>query len=112
MKKADSLLDPYQGELRVIVEDLGEFTFNFRPEVVGRQITLFDYVGQACAVLATNLTTQLQVETRPQDWEIVRFSPEEKLLIVKQVVGKIIEEKPDDPEKLNLFLGVINTPGF
>lgn len=102
------LSQKYSGPLKVIIHPLGsEEPFSFTPHF--RDSTLFDYVGHACACIFTNMTTQLSVCTRPEDWEVVRFAPDESILEVLQVGGEELEIETDDPQR---FLYFLNTMAF
>jgi len=79
------LLLEYTGPLKVTIRDVGEFTPDFDPEIVGGPSTLFDYIGHAYACLVTDLDKVLQVETRPSDWRVWRFLPGEKILEVAKL---------------------------
>lgn len=104
ISSANTLAQVYQGPLRVIVHTLRGFTEEFqkdlRPEIVGGDSTLFEYVGNACACIFTNMTTRLQVETCPNDWEVIRFDPQKRILEVRQISGPDLLIEPDDQEKL------------
>ena len=104
VSSADFLAQIYQGSLCVIVHTLSGFTEkcikDFCPEITGGDSTLFDYVGNACASLFTNMTTRLSVKTCPEDWEVVRFEPKEGILEVRQIGGgSDLTPEPDDWEK-------------
>lgn len=91
----------YEGKLTVVIKNVGDWTLDFQKEILGFQSTLFDYVGQACAILCTNLTTRLQIKTRLEDWQVIRFSPKKKILEVIQVGGEeIFTPEDDDSMKL------------
>jgi len=89
----------YTGPLKVIIHTsegvVESFKLNFT------DTTLFVYVGQACAVIFTNLTTSLTVESRAEDWEVISFSPEKQILEVQQVGGEILKIEDDNLERLD-----------
>jgi len=95
------LLTNYVGPLNVIIHTLGGETHSFQPNLLHGG-TLLDYLGHACAVIFTNLTTQLTIETGPEDWKIIRFSAEDAVLEVQQVGGKPLKAEGDDPKRLIL----------
>ena len=103
----DSLLSQkHSGPLKVIIHPLGSReSYSFTPHF--KDSTLFDYVGHACACIFTNMTTQLSVCTGPEDWEIVRFSPDEGILEILQVGGEELTVEEDDPERLSYLFDVI-----
>lgn len=94
------LLQKFSGELRVIINGVGEFTPNFTPEITG-ETTLFDYVGHSYACLVTNLTTLLSVQTSPDEWEVIRFNPENRILEVRKIVVSLDERKAIEEDKEN-----------
>ena len=99
----DSLLSQkHSGPLKVIIHPLGiEEPFDFTPNF--KDTTLFDYLGHAYACIFTNMTTRLSVCMRPEDWEIVRFDPDEGILEVLQIGGEELELETDDPQRLMYF---------
>lgn len=83
------LFKKFTGRLKVVIRDIGEFNLDFSPEIIGFTPDLFDYIGQAYANLTTNLTTRLKIETKPDDWKTIYFSPSKRILIAQRI-------KPDE----------------
>jgi len=105
---ADRLMaQKYTGPLRVIIHTLGgdvhSFTLDFR------DTTLFEYIGEACGRIFTNLTTQPTIRTSPDDWKILNFSPEKEELEVIQIGGEPLKIEDDDPERLAIILSSDHT---
>ncbi len=94
------LLTNYKGPLKVIIHTLQGETHSFQPDLLDGG-TLFDYLGHSCAVIFTNLTTKLVVETCLDYWEIIKFSPKEGILEVRQIGGEPLVVEEDNIEKLN-----------
>ena len=69
-----------------------------------KDTTLFDFIGEACARIFTNLTTQVAIRTRPENWKIIRFSPENCFLSAEQIDGEPLKIVLDDPERLSFLL--------
>ncbi|KKU90841.1 MAG: hypothetical protein UY23_C0006G0050 [Candidatus Jorgensenbacteria bacterium GW2011_GWA1_48_11] len=88
----------FGGSLRVIIRTLGGETHEFTPQFV--EGSLFDYVGHACACIFTNMTTQLSVAMRPDDWIVIRFSCADRILEVQQIGGEPLVVQKDDTERL------------
>lgn len=96
------LSQKHSGLLKVIIHPLGSGE-SFSSMKNFKDSTLFEYLGYACACIFTNLTTQLSVSTRLDDWEIVRFAPDEGVLEVLQVGGDELIIEEDDPERLSFL---------
>ena len=93
------LFEQYSGPLRVIIKGVGEFTPNFF------DTSLFTYIGHSFGCLTTDLEKNLSVETKPDDWIVLRFSPEERILEVEKrntLRIRIIDTPrgPDIPEEI------------
>lgn len=97
----DNLLSQkYTGPLTVTVHTIeagkvDSVTLNFK------DTTLFEYIGEACGRIFTNLTSRLTVQTSPENWKIISFSPEKQKLEVLQVSGEELKIEKDDPQGLD-----------
>jgi hypothetical protein len=96
---ADALMTrKYTGPLCVTLHTLEGYidsiTLNFR------DTTIFEYIGEACGRIFTNLTTQHFIQTGPEDWKVLNFSPEKRKLEVVQIAGEPLKIKDDDLERL------------
>lgn len=94
----DLLLVKHTGPLTVTIITLDKSVHSWKLDF--KDTTLFDYIGNACARIFTNLTTKLSVEARLEDWEILKFSREDRILKVKQIGGEPLRIEEDDTEKL------------
>jgi len=100
-----SLEDRFSGPLTVsIIVGAEVYTEekDFRECIVG-PTTLFDYVGSTAATVFTNLTTRLSIKTCPEEWQVLEFSPEARILKVVKVAGEQWEIQEDNPERLGLI---------
>ena len=73
------LLQPFSGLMMVVIEGIGSGYRNF-----GSDSTLFSYVGMVLAEWATDLR-HVAVYASPDDFEIITFSPETRLLHVRML---------------------------
>ncbi|MBM3303729.1 MAG: hypothetical protein FJY76_01420 [Candidatus Aenigmarchaeota archaeon] len=80
------LEERYCGPLTVTIHTLGGKVGSFYLDLSAPDLTLFDYVGQACASLFTHMKKPT-IRTYIDDWCLLRFSPEEQVLEVRQVGG-------------------------
>ena len=96
------LSQKHSGLLKVVIHPLGSGE-SFISMKNFKDTTLFEYLGYACACIFTNLTTQLSVSIRLEDWEVIRFSTEEGVLEVLQVGGEALTIETDDPERLSFL---------
>lgn len=94
----------HSGPLMVIIHSLDGGTDSVKLNLT--KVTLFTYIGEACARIFTNLTTQLTIYTCPERWEIISFSPEEQKLEARQIGGEPLKVRADDPEKLHQIYGL------
>lgn len=94
-----SPLHRYEGPLRVIIHTKSGLTREWHLSLMSGK-TLFDNIGHACAICFTNLTTRLQIATKPADWRIDRFSRKQQVLEATQIDGPELTEEPDDPQRL------------
>jgi hypothetical protein len=90
----------HSGPLKIIIHTrYGEsYAWSFNP--ILDDLTLFEYIGHACACIFTNMTTRLSITTSPGDWKILEFSPQKKKLVVLQIDGENLTIEEDDDEKL------------
>jgi hypothetical protein len=105
MVQENALLRKFNGPLTVTLIIGGRTYQDFKHLCLIGGTTLFDYVGQAAAVIFTNMTAQLVIRTAPQDWEIIEFSPAKQILTVRQVGGEKLVLKEEDGVKLSGILG-------
>ncbi|MFH0863685.1 MAG: hypothetical protein V1858_01150 [Candidatus Gottesmanbacteria bacterium] len=104
-KKSIDIMTQYKGPLLVTIKNLGSFTPDF---TFFDKYTLFDYIGHTAAVLGTNMTSRLSIQTSPEDWKITRFDPGEGILEVEQLQGEIIDTPIDDLDKLKRIHRITN----
>jgi hypothetical protein len=92
----------HKGPLLVVVHisrvELYSQELNFR--FIERGLTLFEYIGEACARIFTNMTTRLSVSVDVRDWMILEYLPKEGILQVFKIGGEPLCIEEDDPERL------------
>ena len=96
-----SLDQKHTGELLVIVSTLAGDVEHWKWD--DNNATLFEYIGHACVRIFTNMTTYPVIRTRPADWKIINFSPEEGILEAEQIDGEPLTLKEDNTKRLKHF---------
>lgn len=103
-----NLLTNHKGPLLVNIRGLGSFT----PDLMGEDNTLFDYIGHTAAVLGTDMTTRLSIETAPEHWKVHRFDRAEGIIDVEQIDGEPTTPLDDDPVKFESYMRTLYPEDF
>lgn len=101
-KEPVDLLINHKGQLLVNIRGLGSFTPDFRDGGI-----LLEYIGHAAAVLGTDFTTRVQIETAPKHWKVHHFDSKEGILDVEQINGELITPLDDDSETFERYMGTL-----
>jgi hypothetical protein len=92
----------HSGRLKVIIHTIGGLVQSFALDF--EETSLFAYIGEACARIFTNMTTVLSIQTCPEDWSIMRYSPEDQILEAQQISGDDLDIVDDDDERLSWMI--------